>query len=221
MEQKPIIKNCPFCGGEAVLKHERNLFTHEDTCSYVECTECHASSAHQPASSEYSADEKVIQKWNASAIGDKSDDYVSTTDKILAKACLIGHGYEKDDLCLNLLDLIDEIYDDIYGIWEEVTRAMRSSDFDRCDGGDIAYRCILINKKLAPLTALRSLIEKKLKQEPEPEPIINYCWSSTNRGFKSNKNAIKEACDHYNATHDLEAFFKELGDFLFGNASNT
>lgn len=50
------LKDCPFCGGRAVMRRYYNGYSGEQF--FVECMNCDASSSHQPL------DEYAVEKWN-------------------------------------------------------------------------------------------------------------------------------------------------------------
>ena len=58
-----ILKQCPFCGGEAVLGHER-LTLNMLKASYVKCTVCGVQTPPVEISPEYSSDEVAAEDWN-------------------------------------------------------------------------------------------------------------------------------------------------------------
>ena len=58
------LKPCPFCGGEAELRHGITTMFKQKT-SYIECKECHAKSSESTISTEYSCDDRAIEDWNA------------------------------------------------------------------------------------------------------------------------------------------------------------
>lgn len=57
------LKPCPFCGGEAELRH----IAHGKT-AYVVCTKCGCKTQNTPAKCEYSADDIVATAWNRRAV---------------------------------------------------------------------------------------------------------------------------------------------------------
>ena len=56
MELKP----CPFCGGNAILDHDRAGFG----ASYIRCERCRLESVHFIKSFEIVSDEQAIKYWN-------------------------------------------------------------------------------------------------------------------------------------------------------------
>lgn len=55
------IKNCPFCGGQAVLKHDTFV---GKTASYVMCVKCRAKTDPVVAKPHLCSDDEVIKRWN-------------------------------------------------------------------------------------------------------------------------------------------------------------
>jgi len=53
------IKNCPFCGGSAELRH---LYKWQAVCIY--CTDCGARTPDIAVDASYCANDKVIEMWN-------------------------------------------------------------------------------------------------------------------------------------------------------------
>lgn len=53
------LKDCPFCGGKAMLNNEKNRIY-----SFVKCQNCGAESGIVEVSAEYCADEKAVEAWN-------------------------------------------------------------------------------------------------------------------------------------------------------------
>ena len=60
------LKPCPFCGGEAKLKHT-DITSEYREASYVICTVCYARGRIVSASCGYCADDHVIEEWNRRA----------------------------------------------------------------------------------------------------------------------------------------------------------
>lgn len=58
------IKNCPFCGGEAEIKHIDHVRV---LGSYVKCKDCGAETKSVEICSKYSSDEEAIKRWNKRA----------------------------------------------------------------------------------------------------------------------------------------------------------
>ena len=57
------LKTCPFCGGNAKLRHTEGSSIYGKT-AFVVCLHCEAISKMIPMSFIYSADEKAIEAWN-------------------------------------------------------------------------------------------------------------------------------------------------------------
>lgn len=55
------LKPCPFCGGEAKIKHTR--YWNSDT-SFVECSNCFARSDEVEKSFSIASDVVAIERWN-------------------------------------------------------------------------------------------------------------------------------------------------------------
>lgn len=66
------LKPCPFCGGEARLRHE-NFGV--DKYSYCQCVNsaCEAKTRNVMISTLFSSDEKAVEIWNRRADNGKSD----------------------------------------------------------------------------------------------------------------------------------------------------
>lgn len=64
------IKNCPFCGGEAELKHGNFLLSQ---ISYVQCQDCFARTPNKLVGADWCADEEAIKAWNKRT-GEKARD---------------------------------------------------------------------------------------------------------------------------------------------------
>ena len=60
------LKSCPFCGGEAELKHQTYAISNV-VYSYVICKECGASTATIKQSPSICSDDKAIEAWNKRA----------------------------------------------------------------------------------------------------------------------------------------------------------
>ena len=58
-----ILKQCPFCNGDAVLSHE-HLTLNMLKASYVECTVCGVRTPLVEISPEYASDEVAAEDWN-------------------------------------------------------------------------------------------------------------------------------------------------------------
>lgn len=61
------LKPCPFCGGEAIMRHISSIM---DVFSYVTCTRCGVQSPNFKVSSEYASDDKAAEAWNRRANDD-------------------------------------------------------------------------------------------------------------------------------------------------------
>lgn len=57
------IENCPFCGGEGILMHERRTGKGLDG-SVITCRTCGSKGQWYPLAANYSCDEKAIDAWN-------------------------------------------------------------------------------------------------------------------------------------------------------------
>ena len=57
------LKPCPFCGGEAELRHEHSA----TGFSYIKCVKCHLSSPMFPRSYDKASDEVATNFWNRRA----------------------------------------------------------------------------------------------------------------------------------------------------------
>lgn len=63
MSDKKLLKNCPFCGGEAILnvipphKHKIVVFPDYEGGAFIECTKCTCAMSGDTA-------EEAIEKWN-------------------------------------------------------------------------------------------------------------------------------------------------------------
>lgn len=55
------LKPCPFCGGEAKLKHKGYI---GGAYAYIICNECECSTPEIGSAVEYCADDKVSGMWN-------------------------------------------------------------------------------------------------------------------------------------------------------------
>lgn len=67
------LKPCPFCGGEAELKHEKLFFSQ---ISYVECKGCHARISNKLVEANWCADEEAQKAWNKRETSEKIDTYI-------------------------------------------------------------------------------------------------------------------------------------------------
>ena len=65
-EEEMDLKPCPFCGGNAELRHTEGNSEYGKT-AFVACLRCGANSRMVSLSFKYSADEKAIEAWNRRA----------------------------------------------------------------------------------------------------------------------------------------------------------
>ncbi len=59
------LKNCPFCGGDARLRHEVQSYEElYPNGSVIKCDNCGANGPWFPVNTAYSSDEKAAKAWN-------------------------------------------------------------------------------------------------------------------------------------------------------------
>ncbi len=63
------LKPCPFCGGDAELRHT-DITSEYGRTSYVTCTKCLIKGTMINISFKYSSDERAIEAWNRRATKD-------------------------------------------------------------------------------------------------------------------------------------------------------
>lgn len=69
IDMKPLLKPCPFCGGEAEIKKDTTCMGHGDygSCKWVKCKECGTSTKKYLCDGYYGCemtDEELAEKWN-------------------------------------------------------------------------------------------------------------------------------------------------------------